>query len=398
MKKFFLLLVLLTVLGSIHAEELVQVNSDVQVPQGEQNYLIVEMNFPENHDYVSYQFTVELPTGVTLVADEYGKAAYSLPDNQPAALFNVDFPANNGIFKCYSNPSTRIAAHDGELVRIPIKANESLEIGTRLNGKLSNIVLATIDAVAVYPDDVTFNIEVVENITVLDENSATVPDAAEDVKVNVLRTINAGEWSTICLPFAMSESQVKTAFGGDVQLGNFTGYDATENDAGDIVGITVHFANVSAIEANHPYIIKVSAPVSEFMVEGVDIAPEDEPTVAAVRRTKKQWSEMIGSYVPMTIDEQMLFLSENKFWYSAGNTRMKGFRAYFDFYDVLSNVENASARIAVAFNDDAPTGVTERPLPKVSEKAPFYDLQGRRIMARPAKGLYIQNGQKRIVK
>ena len=52
--------------------------------------------------------------------------------------------------------------------------------------------------------------------------------------------MKAGEWSTICLPFDMTAEQVQTAFGDDVALGDFTGYDvAKENNV--IVGITINF-------------------------------------------------------------------------------------------------------------------------------------------------------------
>lgn len=94
----------------------------------------------------------------------------------------------------------------------------------------------------------------------------------------------------------MTEEQVTTAFGDDVKLGDFTGYTAEGADE-NVTGIRVHFILATAIEANHPYIIKVSQAVSEFTADGVDVEPEDEPTVAAVKRTKKQWSEFIGTYV-----------------------------------------------------------------------------------------------------
>ena len=34
-----------------------------------------------------------------------------------------------------------------------------------------------------------------------------------------------------------------------------------------------------------------------------------------------------------TVEDQMLFISGGKFWYSTGLTKMNGYRAYFDFYD-----------------------------------------------------------------
>ena len=104
----------------------------------------------------------------------------------------------------------------------------------------------------------------------------------------------------------------------------------------------VNFANATAIEANHPYIIKVSEAITEFTVDGVDVEPEDEPVVATVKRTRKQWSEMIGMYVADTeIPSKTLFLNSNKFYYSTGATKTKAFRAYFDFFDVLTDVDNS---------------------------------------------------------
>jgi len=170
-----------------------------------------------------------------------------------------------------------------------------------------------------------------------------------------------------------------------------------------IIGIKVNFNTATAIEANHPYIIKVSTPVTEFTVESVDIDPENEPTVAAVKRTKKQWSEMIGTYVVKTeLEEQMLFLSGNKFYYSAGLTKMKAFRAYFDFYDVLTEVENgAAARITMSVGGET-TGIGQ-----ISNLNPqssnLYDLQGRRVdnvqdVQSVKKGVYIRDGKKVVVK
>ena len=156
------------------------------------------------------------------------------------------------------------------------------------------------------------------------------------------------------------------------------------------------FSDATTIEANHPYIIKVSNNITEFSVEEVDIAPEEEPTVAAVKRTKKQWSEMIGTYVAQTtLDATCLFLSENKFWYSAGNTKMKAFRAYFDFYDVLTEIEDTySSRIILNFPDDETTGIRNI-APSMNNR--YYDLQGRQIDM-PNKGIYVKDGRKVVVK
>ena len=249
--------------------------------------------------------------------------------------------------------------------------------------------------------DTDFTINVLEKRTILDENATTLPDAEEGVNVLMKRTLTANVWSTIVLPFAMNESQVKDAFGEDVQLADFTGYTTDENINDEIISIAVHFQSVNNIEENHPYLIKVSENINEFSVDGVDINPEEEPTNAVIKRTKKQWSEMIGTYTAGTIiPAHTLFISGNKFWYSTGETKMKGFRAYFDFYDELADVEDAFSKVAF-YVDNVKTNIESNHKAE-SLNDNVYDLQGRKMTLRSntslPKGIYIVNGKKYTVK
>ena len=228
----------------------------------------------------------------------------------------------------------------------------------------------------------------------LDENSTTPIEASEElVSVRVKRTIKANEWSTICLPFAMTEEQMKSddAFGSDVQLADFNDYtyDNTEGR------ICVHFQPATAIEANHPYVIKVSQPVSQFTVDGVDIDPQEAIVDFDTSRRKNQPRQFVGTYVANTIlDWGTLFLSGNKFWYSIGETKMKAFRAYFNFIDLIPDFEdNYDARIVMSFDEET-TGVNDR-MTMPDDK--YYNLNGQRV--KPAsKGLYIRNGKKVVIK
>ena len=300
-----------------------------------------------------------------------------------AALFSTGSAGMSGI-----STSDNAFSGDGIVASVELSMPADLAIGT-YPITVSNARINGADVAGT-----TFNVIVTNRVT-LDENSLAAPQAStEPVDVRVIRTINADVWSTICLPFPMTEAQAKAAFGNDVQLADFTGYEAEENEDGDAIGITVNFETVSAIEANHPYIIKVSSTVTEFTVENVDITPEEEPTKAAIKRTKKQWSEMIGTYVAdKTIDEQMLFLSGGKFWYSVGLTKMKAYRAYFDFYDVLKEVEGASVKMAVD-DLDAPDGLEA---PEVSNAAAdIFNLYGCRIAKPQQHGVYIINGKKTL--
>ena len=110
----------------------------------------------------------------------------------------------------------------------------------------------------------------------------------------------------------------------------------------------MNFTSVEAIEANHPYLIAVSKPFSKFNAYAVDIEPVDVPKVATLTRTSSLWSEFIGTYVAETIvPNNMLFLNANKFYYSTGKTKMKAFRAYFDFSDVLDDLSDAEAKVRI---------------------------------------------------
>ena len=241
--------------------------------------------------------------------------------------------------------------------------------------------------------------------TVLDETSTTVPESATGVDVRVKRTIKAGEWSTICLPFAMSETQVKSAFGDDVQLADFTGVDSDIDAADNVVGLTANFSDVTSIEANHPYIIKVSAPISEFTLDGVDIvADEDEAYIefdnGKTGGRRVVYSGFYGTYHAGTVlDKFTLFLSDNKFWYSTGKTKMKAFRAYFEFLDILTDVEDAySSRISMNFSNDRTTGINSFTRSSIQKgDGSIYNLKGQRV-EKPVKGIYVRDGKKYVVK
>ena len=130
--------------------------------------------------------------------------------------------------------------------------------------------------------------------------------------------------------------------------------------------------------------------MTEFSVDGVDIAAEEEPTVQ-VGKKKAERGYFIGTYTANTeVPADDLFLSGNKFWYSSGLTQMKGFRGYFELADVLTEAEESGARITVRI-DDSPTDVKV-----LKGNAPsdgiYYDLSGRRT-ENPGKGYYIVNGK-----
>ena len=243
---------------------------------------------------------------------------------------------------------------------------------------------------------------------VLDENSTNLPDAATDVNVRVKRAISAGNWSTICLPFAMTEEQCKEAFGPDVLIADFTGTESVCDEENNVVGIKAGFQSVTSMEKNHPYIIKVKEKITEFTADGVNIEPDEGACIefdnGETGTERVVYSGFYGTYKANTVlDEFTLFLSDNKFYYSAGKTKMKAYRAYFEFLDILTDVkENAGAKIAFMM-DYIPTHIEGFAADKVYLEGAVYTIGGQLVgkdvdMNQLKKGVYIRNGKKFVVK
>ena len=214
--------------------------------------------------------------------------------------------------------------------------------------------------------------------THLDETSVTVPASAASANVLVKRMLRAGEWSTIVLPFAMNKAQVKDAYGNDVHVADFTGCTAS----GD--ARVVNFQTVESMEANHPYIIKVTKNVSSFKVNSVSIEPVTTPTVTC------SGGSFIGTYVAdTTIPAGSVFLSDNKFWNATASTlKSKAYRGYF-------TLDGAPAS-RILLSVDGTTGLNDV-VRQAGESASayIYNLNGQRT-SQPMKGVYIVNGKKII--
>lgn len=345
----------------------------------------IALNAKNKDNLRAFQCEVVLPEGITFKSFA---VAGERSDGKNFGLSGANF--SDGVVKVLfgGNSEDVIVPGDGQIALITVEISASLAVGS-YPIRVQNTVLNGLDTEA---DIVESTLTVSDRIT-LDEDATEAPADAEGAKVKVLRTIKANEWSTICLPFAMTEAQVAEAFGAGVQLADFTGYETIEDE--EITGIKVSFETAKAIEANHPYIIKVAADVASFNVDGVNIAAEEEPKNAVIKRTKKAWSEFIGNYVAGTeVPENTLFLNGGKFYYSKGNNTIKAFRGYFDFYDVLTEVEGeVKAFINI---DGMANGVVELQN-NVKANGAIFNLAGQRV-SKAQKGIFIQNGKKTVIK
>ncbi len=381
----------------------------LSAPAGSQQTLSIRMK--NSFAVQTINFDLKLPSELTIVRVNNKLIS-------PSTERIVEFDT----FKTSTQPdgSTRLLAlaayenEDGTITNIPVGDGEIATVRVNIDSEaipgdypiiVKNIQLVSRENEAKNIEEVTTMLTITEagdGRILLDENSTTAPESATNVDVRVKRTIKANEWSTIVLPFAMTEEQVKEVFGVDVQLADFTGYDVIE-ESENIIGITVNFDEVTAIEANHPYIIKVGTAVTEFTVDGVNIEPEDAPCVAFGseygRPRKYHPMDFVGTYTAdfdFFNDAQSgyaIFLSGGKFWYATASTRhMKAFRAYFDFDDILTSVEEASGAIEFKFNLDDATGI-KAISDSLLKGEDTYNLAGQRV-GESYKGIVVKKGMK----
>lgn len=107
---------------------------------------------------------------------------------------------------------------------------------------------------------------------------------------------------------------------------------------------------------------------------------------------------MVGTYsTETTIPDGGLYLMDNKFKYSSGSSKLKAFRAYFDFYNKLEGYKTASAPAITLDIDGNTTGISALELDADKTADSYYTVQGLQV-AQPAKGLYVVNGRKVIIK
>lgn len=372
--------------------------ADVEALPGETVAFTLNLAGGRADTYIAMQFDAQFPaTGFSTTGD------YSISSSWKNATSVIGSVDANGVATIPVSSAETITGSDVDgLLTVYFTVDNNVALGS-YEVTLKNLWFGYGTSSKDYlEDDVTFYVNVVERHTiVLDETSTTAPEAATGVNVLVKRTIKANVWSTICLPFAMTAAQVEKAFGTleeDVFLADFTGVSVDDDD-----NICVNFTDeVSAIEANHPYLIKVNDAVSEFTVENVNINPEEEPSV---NKNKLKvgaitaYNSFVGTYVANTVvPNECLFLNNNKFYYSTGSTQMKGYRGYFAFYIVLPEVEEElEAKIRLVF-DGWSTNINELSTSNV-QKGTIYNMNGQLIgmdidINNLPKGVYMIDGKK----
>ena len=400
-KLFFSSLALLFFGGEISAQSISV--PDVYAAPGQTVAFVVNLQNGKDNTYKALQFDAEFPnsgfttTGAYTVSGSWAGVSANIGNVNGEGVASIPFASENLIQ----------GANVNYLVSVSFKVDEAVEAGD-YPVTLKNIFLGYNMNDKDFPAEVSFKVHVQSDVNViLDENSPLAPQASGDaVDIKVFRTIKANTWSTICLPFRMTNSQWKEVFGDDAEIRRFASYEKVDD------AIAVKFGNAltsGAFIANRPYLIKTTKDISSFTVNSTitvtaakdeaykELVSEDDEEYVTLGYT--QGIYQAGSLIPA----KNLFMSNNKIFYSTGLTQSQAFRASFWFKDVLPSYASGNSRILMVFDDSDVTaikGIYDSPICD----SQIYDLGGRKIAnsksvnSKLQRGLYIQNGKKIIIK
>lgn len=237
----------------------------------------------------------------------------------------------------------------------------------------------------------SFSLKYLGEYATIDEDVAYTPAARSNAFVNMKRTITASTatkpvWNSLVLPFALTAEQTKAAFGSDVEVAEYSENSASASDA------TVCFDTKASptIEANVPVLIKTSTAGTSYFFSGVNME-----TTAAPKKTGRNF-DFTGSYATINpLPADCYFVNGNSLYKSAGQTRLKGTRAY-----IAPHAGLAGARITGFELDGENVSTAIRLTDAAGRQAAgaVYNLNGQHVVGPTVKGIYVVDGKKRVVK
>ena len=216
-----------------------------------------------------------------------------------------------------------------------------------------------------------------------------------------------GYWNTLCLPFDLKDFTGTPLEGAkamtlDISSRGNTGFDHTTGT------LTLDFLELNEIYAGEPFIVRWGTPENP----GVDIKNPVFPSVRIEDFDLDQRGYKInqlirfgGTFKPVNIYTEpyhyKLYLGAgNKLYYPTSNFEVNAFRSYFELLGSLyvGTPESQVKEFVLNFGDENTTGILE--VSEQSDKSDnWYSLDGIRLSKRPStKGIYINNGQKIIIK
>ena len=218
----------------------------------------------------------------------------------------------------------------------------------------------------------------------IDEDANVPPYFNGQADITLKRTLKAGMHNTIVLPCDLPKWKARYYFGSDVKMEKITAYE----------GGVLLTEEINEAPANTPFLLIPSEVHADntYLLDNVSVR-EGGLTDAEFTNGK-----LVGSYAAATVvsksedaDKTNYVISNDRFYFiDSTPATMKGTRAYL----VLNNP--ASGVKSIVTFDGVADGI-ESPAADELNGSDIYDLSGRRV-SNPARGIYIMNGKKVVVR
>ena len=252
-----------------------------------------------------------------------------------------------------------------------------------------------------------------------DIKSNRIKDHNAPIDVYVHRTIAGdGAWSTLCLPFDLTDFKVRKAFGDDIVYAEFDRVDLTKKE--------IHFKSTTGgMTAGQPYLIKNSkATIDNFFADDVIFTKTGIETINKNGRRSRKESEgyyYVGLLEPTEVNNNgdATYNPNNRAVYIANpdnegvqklkklkNGTIKAFRAYL-YFPVSNNEIEAEAKESSLFLslddilDGGITGVDKITVDGKPVNNNIYNLNGQLVGTDASvlpQGIYVRNGKKFVIK
>lgn len=227
-------------------------------------------------------------------------------------------------------------------------------------------------------------------VVILDEKSESysTPSIGNtgSAEVHLTRTFSANSWNSLCVPFAISEAEVKTQFGNDAKVAEFTGATAT----------TLEFSSCTDIEAGKPYLVYIpeGATQTKFTFKGVT-AFASQPTDVEQQGSTNEKTTFHGYFYKSTAPKGSYVLRKNLVYHLVSDMAIKAFRA------VLID-GTATQRVFTQWSLDGTTTGIGNIDANVIQRFNVYNTNGQMVRHAATSlddlphGVYIVNGKKVI--
>lgn len=225
-------------------------------------------------------------------------------------------------------------------------------------------------------------------VVTLDETSKSYSaPSIGSAEVHLKRTFSANSWNSLCVPFAISEAEVKAQFGNGAKVAEFTGATAT----------TLEFSSCTGIEAGKPYLVYIPEGATQpeyFTFKGVT-AFVGQPTDVVQHGSANEKTTFHGYFYKSTAPKGSYVLRKNLVYHLVSNMAIKGFRA------VLIDGTNATRVFTQWSLDGTTTGIGNIDA-NVIQRFNVYNTNGQMVRHAATSlddlphGVYIVNGKKVI--